>query len=76
MALRDYEERKAKGETPIRPYPDDVNCDLDSKPPREEEKVRPSDLIIGAAMLLPAAVKLTKKLRRKTHDEPKARRAA
>ena len=76
MAQRDYEERKAKGEIPIRPYPDDVNCDVDSKPPRDDEGMRASDLIIGAAMLLPAAVKLTKKLRRKTHDEPKARRAA
>ena len=37
MAQRDYEERKAKGEIPIRPFPDDVNCDLDGKPPRGDD---------------------------------------
>ncbi len=76
MAQRDYEERRAKGEIPIRPFPDEVNCDLDRKPPPEGERLRASDLIIGAAALLPAAVKLTRKLRRKTPDDPTARRAA
>jgi membrane protein len=76
MARRDYEERRAKGEIPIRPFPDEVNCDLDRKPPREQVGVRPSDLFIGAAVLVPAAVKLTKKLRGKRSDDSKTRRAA
>jgi membrane protein len=76
MAERDYEERRAKGEIPIRPFPDDVHCDLDRKPPREQVGVRPSDLIVSAALLVPAALKLTKKLRRKTPDDSKTRRAA
>ena len=54
-----------------------MNCDLDVKPPpRDEHGMRPSDLIIGAALLLPAAVKIGKGLRRKRPDAPKASRAA
>jgi hypothetical protein len=76
MAKRDYEARQAKGEIPIRPFSDDVNCDLDRKPqPRDEHGVRPSELIIGAAVLLPVAVKIGKGLRRKESD-PKTSRAA
>ena len=32
---RDYEERKAKGEIPVTPFPDDVNCDIDRPPPSD-----------------------------------------
>ena len=66
MAERDYEERRAKGEIPIRPFPDDVNCDLDGPaPPRDGRGVRPSDLIIGAAVLAPAALKAAREIRDK-----------
>jgi hypothetical protein len=77
MAQREYEARRAKGEMPIRLFPDDVNCDLDRRPRAgDEQGVRPSDLLIGAAVLLPVAVKLTKELTRKASDQSKRGRAA
>jgi hypothetical protein len=54
---------------PIPPFPDDVNCDLDRRAARDEHGVRPSDLIIGAAVLLPAALKIGKELRDKVTDD-------
>jgi membrane protein len=77
MAQREYEARLAKGEIPVRPFPDDVNCDLDRRPlAADEQGVRPSELLIGAAVLLPVAVKLTKKLTRKASNPSKRSRAA
>jgi membrane protein len=72
LAQKDYEQRKAKGELPVAPFPDDVNCDLDRQPRREEHGVRPSDLIIGAAVLLPAALKIGKEIRDKVADDTHA----
>ncbi len=62
-AKRDYEKRKGRGEVVVLPFPDDVNCDIDRARPREKRAVSASDLIIGAAVLLPAAVKIGKKIR-------------
>jgi len=62
-AKRDYEKRKARGEVVALPFPDDVNCDIDRELPRGERAVRASDLIIGAAVLLPATVKIARKIR-------------
>jgi membrane protein len=67
-AERDYEERKARGELPVEPYPDALNCDLDraarpAQPARHG--VRTSDLLIGAAALLPAAVKIGREMKKK-----------
>jgi membrane protein len=56
-AARLYEERRAKGEPIARPFPDDVNCDLD-RAPAPKPSVRPSELIVGAAALLPVALKI------------------
>ena len=56
-AQRAYEERRARGEVDVPPFPANVNCDLDRPTPRPE-KLRPSDLLIGAAVLLPAALKI------------------
>ena len=67
-AQRDYEERKAKGELPITTLPDDVNCDLDRAEPKPRPSVRPSDLIIGAVVLAPAAVKIAKEIRESVSD--------
>jgi membrane protein len=76
MAQRDYDERKAKGEIPIRPFPDDANCDLDRPgPPREKPGRRPSDLLLGAAIVLPMALKLGTRLRSKLSEEPNDGRA-
>jgi membrane protein len=64
-AQRYYEELKAKGQIPVAPFPDNVNCDLDRALPREARHVRPSELIIGAAALLPVALKVGKDACRK-----------
>ena len=68
-AQKDYEERKAKGEIPVTPFPDDVNCDIDRKPQRDEPQgVRASDLIIVAAVLAPVAVTIVKGIREKVTE--------
>jgi membrane protein len=62
-AERLYEDKRARGEIPIKPIPDDVNCDLDRAPAPEHAAPKPSDLIIGAAALAPAAIVVAKKVR-------------
>jgi membrane protein len=62
-AQRVYEEKRAKGEIPIKPMPDGVNCDLDGAPAPRPAAPKPSDLIIGAAALAPAAIVVAKKVR-------------
>ena len=62
-AQRLYEEKRAKGEIPIKPLPDGVNCDIDRPQSVERTPMRPSDLIIGAVALAPAAVLTAKKVR-------------
>ena len=77
-AQRDYEERKAKGEVPVTPFPDDVNCDIDREVKRAEPHgVRASDLIIVAAILAPAAITMVKGIREKVTDSAvRARKSA
>jgi membrane protein len=63
-AARHYEERKAKGEIAIPPFPEDVNCDIDRVAAREHhDRLRASDLILGAAVLAPAALKVAKEIK-------------
>ncbi|HTL44981.1 MAG TPA: YihY/virulence factor BrkB family protein [Vicinamibacterales bacterium] len=62
-AQRIYEEKRAKGEIPIKPMPEDVNCDIDRPASVEPPKTRPSDLLIGTIALLPAAFAAGKKVR-------------
>lgn len=68
-AARDYEARKSDGQIDIPPFPDNVNCDLDRKRPSDERGLRASDLIIGAAVLAPAALTMAKGLREKVADQ-------
>ena len=63
-AERAYRERRARGEVDVPPYPDDVNCDID-RPQPKPEKMRPSDLLIGTALLLPAALKIGREVKKK-----------
>ena len=66
VARRHYEAQKARGETPVPPFADDVNCDLESAPQaREARHLRPSDALVGAAALLPAAIKVGREIRAK-----------
>jgi membrane protein len=67
-AERDYEERRQRGEVPASPFPGGVNCDLDRPAPREPE-VRASDLIIGTAALLPAAIKIGRDIKKKVDED-------
>jgi membrane protein len=63
-AARLYETRKANGIVDAPPFPDDVNCDVDPRrQAHEHEGLRPSDLVIGAVVLAPVAVKLAKEMR-------------
>ena len=70
-AQRAYEERKAKGEVVAPPFPDGVNCDLD-RPAPQPAALRPSDLIIGAAALLPAALKVGRDVKKKIAEDEAA----
>ena len=65
LAARVYEEQKANGEIPVPPYADDINCDIDRRPARDEHPVRVSDLLIGTAVLLPAALKIGREVKDK-----------
>jgi len=74
LAEQAYEEKRAKGEFTVRPFPDDTNCDIDRAMAASAPQgaLRPSDLLLGAAVLIPAAVTLVKGLRHAvaSDDEP------
>jgi membrane protein len=63
LAQQLYEEKKAKGEIPIKPIPGGVNCDIDRAPAPAHTAPKPSDLIIGTMALVPAALAAAKKVR-------------
>jgi len=66
MAARAYEEKRRQGEIAVAPFADDENCDLDRhRPPTERPPLKPSDLLIGAVILAPAAVKITRAVKKK-----------
>jgi membrane protein len=80
-AARAYEEGKARGEAAVPPFPDDVNCDIDKDLMRKgRETLRTSDLVIGAAVLAPIAVKIAREIREHlpatSHDRQDDRDAA
>jgi len=62
-AQRLYEEKRAKGEIPVKPMPANVNCDIDRAPDPERREPKPSDLLIGTIALAPAALLAAKKAR-------------
>jgi membrane protein len=73
-AARAYEESKAKGQINIAPFPDDVNCDLDRQPAgARQDGLRPSDLLIGAAILAPAALTMAKGIKEKVSGQTETR---
>jgi membrane protein len=65
LAERAFEGRMARGQVPVTPFADGVNCDIDPTPPRGEGAIRPSELLIGTAALLPAAIKIANNIRQK-----------
>jgi membrane protein len=62
-AQRLYEEKRAKGEMPIPSLPEGVNCDIEVAPPEERTAPKPSDLLIGTIVLVPAALAAAKKVK-------------
>lgn len=62
-AQRLYEEKRANGEIPIKPIPDDVNCEIDRAPAKPRPEATPSDLLIGTIALAPAAIAAARKVR-------------
>jgi membrane protein len=67
-AQRAFEERRARGISEVPPFPDGINCDLD-RPQPQPEKVRLSDLLIGTAVLLPAALKIGREVKKHLDDD-------
>jgi membrane protein len=74
LAERSFEERMASGRSAIEPFPEGVNCDVEPGPARENG-VRPSELLIGTAALLPAAIRIAKEIRQRI-EKPAERDAA
>lgn len=68
-AERDWEEKREKGQIPVRPFPDGVNCDIDRKTATEDHPVRVSELLIGTAALLPAAIKIGLDVKNQIKDD-------
>ena len=72
-AARAYEERLARGETPVEPFPEGANCDVDRPAPAPQgHRVTPSEILIGAAVLLPAAVKIGRDVKKKVTSGDRA----
>lgn len=69
LAEREYEEKKAKGEIPVRPFREGVNCDIEWGTKVEERSVRPSEILIGTAALLPAAIKVGMEVKKQMSDD-------
>jgi membrane protein len=76
-AARAYEERRANRQADVPMLPEDVNCDLDEPKPRPAAKaLRASDLLIGTAVLLPAALRMGRAVRKKVDKKSDEERAA
>lgn len=73
-AQQDYEKRLARGEQPAQPFPDTVNCDVDMPAPQAQAPrgVKASDLLIGTAALLPAAVRIGREVKKKISSGDRA----
>ena len=62
-AQRLYEEKRAKGEIPVKPMPEGANCDLERPASVGHPQPKPSELLIGTIALIPTAVVVAKKIR-------------
>jgi membrane protein len=62
-AKRLYEEKRARGEIPIKPFPEGLNCDVDRPAAETRTETRPSDVLIGTLALVPIALGAAKKVR-------------
>jgi membrane protein len=71
-AERYYEEKKARGEMAVPPFPDGVNCDVDKTAHEPPQGLKPSEILIGTAALLPVAVKMARTVRKKITSADRA----
>jgi membrane protein len=62
LAEQLYQEKRAKGELPIKPIAEGLNCDIDRAHAVEPAPRKTSDLIIGTIALVPATLMAAKKL--------------
>ena len=70
-AQQAYEERRTKGAVDVPLFAEGINCDVD-RPQPKPQTVRPSDLLIGTAALLPAAITLGLGVKKKIRDNEAA----
>jgi membrane protein len=56
-----YEEKAKRGEIPVPPLPEHVNCEIDRPGAIEPPRTRASDLLIGTIALLPMAIAVGRK---------------
>ena len=69
-AERAAEELRAQGGTPAPPFPQGVNCDVEGNGAEANSApAKPSELLIGAAALLPAGWKIARNLRKKVDED-------
>jgi membrane protein len=68
LAERAFERKMASGDFAAGVFPVGVNCDVEPRV-RHEPGLRPSQMLIGAAALLPAAIKVAKTVRNKVESD-------
>ena len=69
VAERAFEQRMATGQIPVTPFAEGVNCDVEPRALARESGLRPSELLIGTAALLPAAIKVAKGVKHKVESD-------
>lgn len=69
LAAQEYAEKRARGEIPDLPFAEGQNCDIDKRTAPLEASVRPSDILIGAVALLPAALKVARDVKKQIEEK-------
>jgi membrane protein len=69
-AERHFKEKQERAEIDVPIFPDNVNCDVDQAPQRKPP-VRASDLLIGAAALVPAVVVVGREVAQALENAPR-----
>ena len=75
-AEREYERRRRRGEVVYKPFAEGTNCDIERVQRPPDRGLRPSELLIGAAALLPVALKIGRDVKRRVDENGAGNRAA